>query len=642
MPLPIEQYALIGDLHTAALVGLDGSIDWLCFPQFDSPACFAALLGQPGHGRWQIAPIEKINAVRRQYRHNTLILETEFDTDRGTMRVTDFMPLSDHRWDAVRVVEGLRGEVSVRMELIVRFDYGCIVPWVRKVDGVLLITAGPDTLELSGSVPVRGEGMKSVAAFTLNAGQRESFSLNYRPSHLDTMPVADTAEELERTEALWLRWSGQCKLRGRWDEAVMRSLITLKALIFRPTGGIIAAPTTSLPEMPGGVRNWDYRYCWLRDATFTLNALLVAGYVREATAWREWLLRAVAGSPDALQILYGITGVRRLDEYEIEWLPGYQGAVPVRVGNAASRQFQLDVFGEVMDTLHLARLSGLDPEPAAWKLQVALLEFLESQWMLPDDGIWEVRGPQQHFTHSKIMAWVAFDRVIKDAERDDLEAPLERWRRLRDAIHAEICDRGFDSARNTFVQSYESKHLDASLLLIPQVGFLPPDDPRVLGTIAAIERELIVDGLVLRYSTQSGVDALPAGEGAFLPCSFWLADCYALTGRRAQAEALFERLLSLRNDVGLLAEEYEPRTGRMLGNFPQALTHMAIVNSARLLSISEHEARSASAEGERPTSVAAQAASAGGHDATADDAIAPKVTKSVSESPANSSENKSN
>jgi len=642
MPLPIEQYALIGDLHTAALVGLDGSIDWLCFPQFDSPACFAALLGQPGHGRWQIAPTEKINAVRRQYRHNTLILETEFDTDRGTMRVTDFMPLSDHRWDAVRVVEGLRGEVSVRMELIVRFDYGCIVPWVRKVDGVLLITAGPDTLELSGSVPVRGEGMKSVAAFTLNAGQRESFSLNYRPSHLDTMPAADTAEELERTEALWLRWSGRCKLRGRWDEAVMRSLITLKALIFRPTGGIIAAPTTSLPEMPGGVRNWDYRYCWLRDATFTLNALLVAGYVREATAWREWLLRAVAGSPDALQILYGITGVRRLDEYEIEWLPGYQGAVPVRVGNAASRQFQLDVFGEVMDTLHLARLSGLDPEPAAWKLQVALLEFLESQWMLPDDGIWEVRGPQQHFTHSKIMAWVAFDRVIKDAERDDLEAPLERWRRLRDAIHAEICDRGFDSARNTFVQSYESKHLDASLLLIPQVGFLPPDDPRVLGTIAAIERELIVDGLVLRYSTQSGVDALPAGEGAFLPCSFWLADCYALTGRRAQAEALFERLLSLRNDVGLLAEEYEPRTGRMLGNFPQALTHMAIVNSARLLSISEHEARSASAEGERPTSVAAQAASAGGHDATADDAIAPKVTKSVSESPANSSENKSN
>ncbi|MGD0503604.1 MAG: glycoside hydrolase family 15 protein [Steroidobacteraceae bacterium] len=642
MPLPIEQYALIGDLHTAALVGLDGSIDWLCFPQFDSPACFAALLGQPEHGRWQIAPTGTINAVRRQYRRNTLILETEFDTERGTIRVTDFMPLSDHRWDAVRVVEGLRGQVSVRMELIVRFDYGCVVPWVRKVDGVLLITAGPDTLELSGSVPARGEGMKTVAEFTVDAGQRESFSLNYRPSHLDTMPAADSAQELERTEALWRRWSGRCKLRGRWDEAVMRSLITLKALIYHPTGGIIAAPTTSLPESPGGVRNWDYRYCWLRDATFTLNALLVAGYVREATAWREWLLRTVAGSPDALQILYGITGVRRLDEYEIDWLPGYQGASPVRVGNAAARQFQLDVFGEVMDTLHLARLSGLDPEPAAWKLQVALVEFLESRWMLPDDGIWEVRGPQQHFTHSKIMAWVAFDRVIKDAERDGLEAPLERWRPLREAIHAEICDRGFDAGRNSFVQSYESRHLDASLLLIPQVGFLPPDDPRVLGTIAAVERDLVVDGLVLRYSTQTGVDALPAGEGAFLPCSFWLADCYALTGRRAQAEALFERLLSLRNDVGLLAEEYDPRTRRMLGNFPQALTHMAVVNSARLLSIPEQQAQATSAEGERPTSVAAQAATAGGQDAPADDAMAPKVVKVPTESSANSRDTKSN
>jgi GH15 family glucan-1,4-alpha-glucosidase len=624
MPLPIEQYALIGDLHTAALVGLDGSIDWLCFPQFDSPACFAALLGQPEHGRWQIAPVEGVLAVRRRYRTNTLILETEFDTERGSVRITDFMPLSDHRWDAVRVVEGLRGRVPMRLELIVRFDYGCVVPWVRKVDGVLLITAGPDTLELSGSVPVRGEGMKTVSTFTVDAGQRESFSLNYRPSHLDTVAAADCAEELARTEALWKRWSGRCKLESRWNEAVMRSLITLKALIYRPTGGIIAAPTTSLPEMPGGVRNWDYRYCWLRDATFTLNALLIAGYVREATAWREWLLRTVAGSPNALQILYGITGVRRLDETEIDWLPGYQGASPVRIGNAASRQFQLDVFGEVMDTLHLARLSGLDPEPAAWSLQVALLEFLESRWTLPDDGIWEVRGPRQHFTHSKIMAWVAFDRVIKDAERDDLDAPLERWRRLRDQIHAEVCERGFDAGRNTFVQSYESAHLDASLLLIPQVGFLPPDDPRVLGTIAAIERGLIIDGLVLRYSTETDVDALPAGEGAFLPCSFWLADCYALTGRRAQAEALFERLLSLRNDVGLLAEEYDPRTGRMLGNFPQALTHMALVNTARLLSMPVHEAQNASAQGERPASASAQAAPAGDHDTAADDAMDPK------------------
>jgi GH15 family glucan-1,4-alpha-glucosidase len=416
-------------------------------------------------------------------------------------------------------------------------------------------------------------------------------------------------------------------VHGRWDEAVVRSLITLKALTYRPTGGIIASPTTSLPEQPGGVRNWDYRYCWLRDATFTLNALLVAGYVKEATAWREWLLRAVAGSPEALQILYGVTGVRRLDEYEISWLPGYQGAAPVRVGNAAARQFQLDVYGEIMDTLHLARLSGLDPEPAAWNLQVALLQFLESQWKLPDDGIWEVRGPRQHFTHSKIMAWVAFDRVIKDAERDNLEAPLERWRKIRDEIHAEVCERGFDPRRKTFVQSYESAHLDASLLLMPQVGFLPPDDPRVLGTIAAIERDLMLDGLVLRYSTESGVDALPAGEGAFLPCSFWLADCYALCGRRKDGEALFEKLLALRNDVGLFAEEYDPRARRMLGNFPQALTHMALVNTARLLSMPEQEAQSASAQGERPATVGIEASEGGAEKAATDDPISPKPVK---------------
>ena len=627
MPLPIEQYALIGDFHAAALVGADGSIDWLCFPQFDSPACFAALLGTPEHGRWQIAPAGKVTAVRRRYRRNTLILETEFDTDEGSVRLTDFMPLSDERWDAVRMVEGLRGQVPFAMELVVRFDYGSVVPWVRKVDGVLLITAGPDTLEFTGSIPMAGRGLKTVATFTVKAGQRESFTLNYRPSHLDTMPAVNAMHEFERTEALWKRWSGRCKVHGRWDEAVTRSLITLKALTFRPTGGIIAAPTTSLPEKPGGVRNWDYRYCWLRDATFTLNALLLAGYVKEATAWREWLLRAAAGSPGDLQILYGVTGVRRLDEYEIAWLPGYGGAAPVRVGNAASRQFQLDVYGEVMDTLHLARVSGLDPEPEAWNLQVALLEFLESRWMLPDDGIWEVRGPRQHFTHSKIMAWVAFDRVIKDAERDELKVPLERWRRVRDEIHAEVCERGFDARRQAFVQSYESPHLDASLLLIPQVGFLPPDDPRVLGTIAAIERDLLVEGLVLRYSTESGVDALPSGEGAFLPCSFWLADCYALTGRRKQAEALFERLLSLSNDVGLFAEEYDPRTQRMLGNFPQALTHMALVNTARLLSMPEHEARAASAQGERPTTAAARdAAGAAGAETHPDDQAMTPIT----------------
>jgi GH15 family glucan-1,4-alpha-glucosidase len=604
MPLPIEHYALIGDCHTAALVGRDGSIDWLCLPRFDSAACFAALLGGPEHGRWQIAPAARTRSVRRCYRDDTLILETEFETARGRVRLIDFMPASDHRWDVVRIVEGLSGRVKLGMELIVRFDYGSIVPWVRRSGDLLLITAGPHTLELSSSVPVHGVDMKTLAEFAVKKGERQWFSLNYRPSHLDNLPAVDTRRELQQTERLWHRWSRRCKIRGRLRETMMRSLITLKALQYKPTGGIIAAPTTSLPERPGGVRNWDYRYCWLRDATFTLNALLLAGYVKEATEWREWLLRAVAGSAADLQILYGVTGERRLDESQIPWLPGYEGASPVRVGNAAFGQFQLDVYGEVMDTLHLARISGLDPEPEAWKLQAELIESLESHWQLPDDGIWEVRGPQRHFTHSKIMAWVAFDRVIKDAQRDRLKAPLARWKGIRDAIHAQVCEEGFDLRRNAFVQSYGSTHLDASLLLIPQVGFLAADHPRVLGTIAAIERELLVDGLVMRYSTQTGVDALPAGEGAFLPCSFWLADCYTLTGRRAEGEALFERLLSLRNDVGLFAEEYDPRSGRMLGNFPQALTHMALVNTARLLSIPAHEARSASARGERPAAPA--------------------------------------
>jgi len=600
MPLPIEHYALIGDCHTGALVGRDGSIDWLCLPRFDSAACFAALLGGPEHGRWQIAPTSEIKSVCRRYRGETLILETDFETAQGSARLIDFMPLSDERWDAVRIVEGLGGKVTLRMELIVRFDYGSIVPWVRRCGNMRLITAGPDTLELTASTPVSGENMKTVAEFTVGVGDRQSFVLNYRPSHLNTLPTIDGARALEQTESAWRRWSDRCNLQGRRHQAVVRSLITLKALTYKPTGGIIAAPTTSLPEQPGGVRNWDYRYCWLRDATFTLNALLLTGYIKEAIEWREWLLRAVAGSPQDLQILYGVTGVRRLDESELPWLPGYQGAAPVRVGNAAARQFQLDVYGEVMDTLHLARTSGLHPDPAAWNVQIALLEFLESNWELPDKGIWEVRGPRRHFTHSKVMAWVAFDRAIKDAEQDALEAPIERWREVRNAIHVQVCEKGFDTRRKAFVQSYESPHLDASLLLIPQVGFLPPDDARVLGTIAAIERELILDGLVLRYSTETGVDALPAGEGAFLACSFWLADSYILTGRREEGEALFERLLALSNDVGLFAEEYDPRARRMLGNFPQALTHMALVNTARLLSMPAHEAISATAKGERP------------------------------------------
>jgi GH15 family glucan-1,4-alpha-glucosidase len=601
--LPIEKYGLIGDCHTAALIGCDGSMDWLCFPRFDSSACFAALLGGPEHGRWLLAPAEKIISVQRRYQGDSLILQTDFETQQGCVRVIDFMPVSDKRWDVVRIVEGLSGEVMLRMELIVRFDYGSIIPWVRRSADLLLITAGPDTLELAASVAVKGENMKTVAEFCVRKGQRESFVLNYRPSHLATRPAVNAEEALLQTAAHWHAWSGRCTYRGRWQEPVLRSLITLKALTYKPTGGVVASPTTSVPERPGSVRNWDYRFCWLRDATFTLNALLLTGFNEEATAWREWLLRAIAGSPDDLQILYGVTGVRRLDEYELPWLPGYEGSKPVRVGNAAAKQFQLDVYGEVMDSLHLARLADIEPHPDAWNLQIALLKFLESHWQLPDEGIWEVRGPRRHFTHSKVMAWVAFDRAVKDAEKDGLAGPIERWRQVRDTIHAQVCEKGFDVQNNTFVQSYDSQYLDASLLLMPQVGFLPPDDPRVLGTIAAIERHLMVDGLVLRYSTATEVDALPPGEGAFLACSFWLADSLLLTGRPADAEAMFERLLALGNDVGLFAEEYDPRAKRMLGNFPQALTHMALVNTARLLSMPKGVAKRASDSGERPATL---------------------------------------
>jgi GH15 family glucan-1,4-alpha-glucosidase len=600
MPLPIESYALIGDCHTAALIGSDGSMDWLCFPRFDSGACFAALLGGPEHGRWLLAPAGKVKSVQRRYRRDSLILETDFHTSRGSVRVIDFMPMSDERWDVVRIVQGLTGTVALRMELVVRFDYGSIVPWVRRADDLMLITAGPDTLELTSSVAVEGENMKTVAEFSVRKGKHETFVLNYRPSHFATRPGIDAAKALKNTAAHWQKWSRRCRYRGRWRDSVSRSLITLKALTYEPTGGLVAAATTSLPEQPGGVRNWDYRYCWLRDATFTLNALLLAGYNEEATAWREWLLRAAAGSPGDLQIVYGVTGVRRLDEVELPWLPGYEASKPVRIGNAASSQCQLDVYGEVMDCLHLARAADLDPHPQAWKVQTALLRFLETYWERPDEGLWEIRGPPQHFTHSKIMAWVAFDRAIKDAEKEGLEGPVETWRELRDRIHAQVCDKGFDADNNTFVQSYESKFLDASLLLIPQVGFLAADDPRVIGTIAAVEKHLLVDGLVLRYSTATNVDALPAGEGAFLACSFWLADSYLLTGRRTEAEALFERLLTLGNDVGLFAEEYDPRAQRMLGNFPQALTHMALVNTARLLSMPEKKLEDASLRGDRP------------------------------------------
>jgi GH15 family glucan-1,4-alpha-glucosidase len=603
MPLPIEDYALIGDGRTAALVGRDGSIDWFCVPRFDAPACFAALLGGPEHGRWQIAPVAPGHRTQRRYRARTLVLETDFETDDGAVRVVDCMPLSNDRSDIVRHVECLRGEVALRMELVIRFDYGHVVPWVRKTDGCVLAIAGPDTLELSASVPTHGEGLKTVASFTLRQGERAFFVLNHRASHELAPPALDAQAALHATERAWAAWSARSRYDGRWPEAVMRSLITLKALIYEPTGGIVAAPTTSLPEQFGGVRNWDYRFCWLRDATFTLNALLLAGYTDEAVAWGKWLLRAVAGSAKDLQVLYGVDGQRRLPEVELGWLPGYNGAAPVRVGNAAIEQFQLDVYGEVMDMVHLGRSVGLQPEPHVWQIQKALVDFVASHWHEPDQGIWEIRGPRRHFTHSKVMAWVAVDRAVKAVERFGLKGPVDKWRRLRDDIRTQVCTSGYDAQRGSFVQHYGSTDLDASLLLIPLVGFLPPDDPRVRATIDAIQRELVVDGLVIRYSTVHGVDGLPPGEGTFLPCTFWLADSLAITGRNAEADEVFERLVGACNDVGLLSEEYDPRTRRMMGNFPQALTHMALVNTARLLSLPAHSLSQRCLHGDRPATV---------------------------------------
>ena len=594
MALPIEDYALIGDTHTAALVGRDGSIDWLCLPRFDSGACFAALLGDERHGRWRLAPAGDVRAARRRYRGDTLVLETEFDTGDGVVRVIDCMPHRHHYADVVRLVEGVSGRVPIRMQLVMRFDYGSIIPWVRRVGDAVLAVAGPDALTLRADVPVRGEDRTTVADFAVAAGERVAFSLTWHPSTDPPPGPLDAAALIEGTERWWQEWAARCTHRGPWHEAVIRSLVTLKALTFEPTGGIVAAATTSLPEALGGVRNWDYRFCWVRDATFTLYALMLAGYSEEAAAWRDWLLRAVAGDPADLQIMYGAAGERRLTELELEWLPGYEGSRPVRIGNAASGQFQLDVYGEIMDALHLARGSGLAVDEAAWRLQRTLLEFLESAWRQPDEGIWEVRGPRRHFTHSKVMAWVALDRSVKAVERYGLDGPAGRWRALRDEIHQEVCREGFDPERQTFTQYYGSTELDAALLMVPLVGFLPADDPRVRGTAAAIQRELCRDGFVMRYSQPAGepagdnpVDGLPPGEGAFLACSFWLADNLALFGRRREATELFERLLDLRNDVGLLAEEYDPTAGRLVGNFPQAFSHVGLVNTANNLSPGE-------------------------------------------------------
>jgi GH15 family glucan-1,4-alpha-glucosidase len=596
MALPIEDYALIGDTHTAALVGRDGSIDWLCLPRFDSGACFAALLGDESHGRWRLAPAGDLRRTARRYRGDTLVLETEFETDDGVVRVVDCMPHRHRYADLVRLVEGVSGRVPMRMQLVMRFDYGSIVPWVRRVGDAVLAVAGPDALSLRADVPVRGEDRTTVADFAVAAGERVAFSLTWHPSTDPPPEPVDVGAMIDETERWWREWAGRgtASTTGRWGEAVTRSLITLKALTFEPTWGIVAAATTSLPEALGGVRNWDYRYCWVRDATFTLYSLMVAGYSEEAVAWRDWLLRAVAGDPADLQIMYGAAGERRLTELELDWLPGYEGSRPVRIGNAASGQFQLDVYGEIMDALHQARRSGLEANEAAWSLQRALLEFLESAWRQPDEGIWEVRGPRRHFTHSKVMAWLALDRSVQAVERFGEDGPVGRWRTLRDEIHQEVCREGFDPERQTFTQYYGSRELDAALLMVPLVGFLPADDPRVRGTAAAVERELFQDGFVMRYSQPdtgpSGgnpVDGLPAGEGAFLACSFWLADNLALFGRRQDATDLFERLLDLRNDVGLLAEQYDPAARRLVGNFPQAFSHVGLINTAHNLSEGE-------------------------------------------------------
>jgi GH15 family glucan-1,4-alpha-glucosidase len=586
MAAPIEDYALIGDTHTAGLVSREGSIDWLCLPRFDSPACFAALLGDRSNGRWKLAPAGPVREVRRHYQGDTLVLETEHRTDDGVVRVVDCMPPRQSDPDVARVVEGIRGRVPMRMELTIRFDYGSIVPWVRHVAGALHAIAGPDSVWLRTPVPVHGENWTTLAEFTVAEGERVPFMLTWHASHRPAPRRIDPVRALGDTEAWWGEWASGVDYAGGWQDAVIRSLLTLKALTYAPTGGIVAAPTTSLPEQLGGVRNWDYRYCWLRDATFTLSALMLAGLAEEARAWREWLMRAVAGQPRQMQILYGVAGERRITEQELDWLAGYEGSRPVRVGNAAVNQFQLDVYGEVMDTLHLGRHIGLESDELAWDLQRALLEFLESNWREPDEGIWEIRGPRRHFTHSKVMAWVALDRAIKAVELLGHDGPVDRWRGIRRELHDEVCREGYDSERDTFVQYYGADHPDASLLQIPLVGFLPPDDPRVKGTVAAIQRELMVDGLVHRYLPEGSrsVDGLPPGEGTFLACTFWLADNLALMGRRDEALAIFERLLTLRNDVGLLAEQFDPASGHQLGNFPQAFSHVALVNTANYLS----------------------------------------------------------
>jgi len=591
----IEDYALIGDMQTAALVCRDGTVDWLCLPRFDSHAVFAGLLGTEEHGFWRLGPAhaadsEPPRAVRRRYRGDSLILESEWDTSRGTVRVTDFMPPRDGAPQLIRIVEGVTGRVPMRSALRMRFSYGRVVPWVHKHEGRTVAVAGPDSVWYDTECETYGKALTTYSDFTVAPGERIAFTISWQPSHRQPPALPEPEQSLEATEEFWQDWVAQCTYHGPYREAVVRSLITLKALTYAPTGGIVAAPTTSLPEEIGGVRNWDYRYTWLRDAAITLSSLLRTGYREEARAWREWLLRAVAGDPENLQIMYGIAGERELGEAELDWLPGYENSGPVRVGNGAAHQLQLDVYGEVTEALHLAHMTGLARNDYASLLQLKLIRYLEDHWDEPDEGIWEVRGPRRHFVHSKVMAWVAVDRTIKLIESGDADGPLEKWCELRDDIHRDVCEKGYDKERNTFTQSYGSKELDASLLLIPQMGFLPPDDKRVIGTIEAIQRELsTTDGFILRYPTSgedAGLDGLEGDEGAFLACSFWMADDLAMIGRVDEARKLFEKLLALRNDLGLLAEEWDPRLQRQVGNFPQAFSHVPLIDTALRLTAS--------------------------------------------------------
>jgi GH15 family glucan-1,4-alpha-glucosidase len=577
----IEDYALLGDLQTAALVSTTGSIDWLCLPRFDSPACFAALLDSPEAGHWQMAPAAGGTCTGRRYVGDTLVLETDWVTAEGTARVIDFMPPRGHAPDVVRIVQGISGTVAMNSTLRLRFDYGQVVPWVRHLDGQMIAIAGPDAARLRTPVPTHGHEWATVSSFTVRAGDRTPFVLTWRSSYEPTPKTVDAEQALADSVSFWTSWSKRgTQITGRYRDAVKRSLLTLKALTYQPTGGIVAAVTTSLPEQIGGPRNWDYRYCWLRDSASTLQALLAAGYLTEARAWREWLLRAVAGQPADLQTMYGIDGTRRLPEVELPWLAGYENSKPVRTGNAASDQLQLDVWGETLDALALARDTGITTRHDAWELQVALMEHLEGHWDEPDNGLWEMRGPRRQFTHSKVMAWVAADRMARAVRTHALHGPADRWEQLRDTIQADVLAHGYDSSRNTFVQSYGSTALDASLLIIPRVGFLPPADPRVLGTISAVRNGLTEGGLVRRYQTTDADDGLPGGEGIFLACSFWLVDALHGAGQVQEATTLFERLLSLRNDVGLLSEEWDIENGRQLGNMPQAFSHFPLVTSA--------------------------------------------------------------